>query len=125
MAIALGAKIIEKHVTLDNLMDGPDHRASENIENFSKFVENVRRAEIMLGNGKKDISKSASKNKKIVMKSIYAKSNIKKNDSFSVENLVLLRPAGGIPSSNLPDLIGKNSKKEYFAGEAISITELR
>ena len=125
MAIALGARVIEKHVTLDNKMKGPDHKASQNIHEFKDFVNEIRLAESMLGDGKKSINESALKNKQIVKKSIYAKTEIKKDEIFSKKNLALLRPEGGISPQSLDKLIGKRAKKKYDSGEIISKNELK
>ena len=96
LAVALGAKIIEKHVTLDKNMEGPDHKASQDINEFDLFVEKIREAEKMIGKGDKQIQKSALENLNVVKKSIYASKNISKGEYFSKENTKPLRPAGGI-----------------------------
>ena len=60
-AVALGAKIIEKHITLSNSMIGPDHKASLNFKNFSKMVEKIREIEKLMG---KEVKKPTSGEKK-------------------------------------------------------------
>lgn len=124
MAIALGAKIIEKHVTLDKNMEGPDHKASQDIDEFRKFVEKVREAEKMIGEGNKQLQNSALENFNIVKKSIFASEKISKGDYFSKKNLIFLRPAGGIKPFEVEKLINKSSKNSYEEGEQISLSEL-
>ena len=124
LAVALGAKIIEKHVTLDKNMEGPDHKASQDINEFDLFVEKIREAEKMIGKGDKQIQKSALENLNVVKKSIYASKNISKGEYFSKENTKPLRPAGGIDPININQLINKKSRNNYQKGDQISTQEL-
>ena len=78
IAISLGAKIIEKHITLNNNLKGPDHKSSLNPKDFKKMVENIRQTERSLGSGVKIPTKEEIKNSKIVRKSIVAKNNNKR-----------------------------------------------
>ena len=68
IAVALGAKLIEKHITLDNDMKGPDHKASLNINDFVKMVSSIRKFENMIGNGVKKLQKCEKENLKIARK---------------------------------------------------------
>lgn len=124
MAVSLGAKIIEKHVTLNKNLNGPDHKASLDISEFTSFVNDIRTAELMLGDGDKKIQNEAQKIKKIVTKSIYANKAIKKGEKFNLENLKFLRPAGGLDPSNLQKLIKKRAKKSYQENQIISNNEI-
>ena len=124
LAVALGAKIIEKHVTLDKNMEGPDHKASQDINEFDLFVEKIREAEKMIGKGDKQIQKSALENLNVVKKSIYASKNISKGEYFSKENTKPLRTAGGIDPININQLINKKSRNNYQKGDQISTQEL-
>ena len=71
--MAIGAKIIEKHFTLNKQMKGPDHKASLNIYELKSLVKQIRNVELSLGNENKKITKSESINKKFVRKYIVAK----------------------------------------------------
>lgn len=124
MAVSLGATVIEKHVTLDKGLKGPDHKASLDILEFTSFVNEIRHAELMLGNGKKNIQSDAQKIKKVVKKSIYSTKAIKKGEKFTLENVKLLRPAGGLDPSNLNRLIKKRAKKDYQENQIISNNEI-
>ncbi len=112
-AVSLGAKVIEKHLTLNKKLDGPDHRTSFNPMEFKKMVEKIRVTEKILGSSFKFVSNSEAKNKKLVRKSIVAKKRIKKGEIFSEKNLTLLRPAGGKNPYLWDQLIGKKSKRNY------------
>ena len=85
-AVALGAKVIEKHLTLSKKMKGPDHSSSLEPEEFKLMVKSIRNVEKCLGNGKKIPSSSEKKNINIARKSIVASKIIKKGEIFSVNN---------------------------------------
>jgi N,N'-diacetyllegionaminate synthase len=119
ISIVLGAEVIEKHLTLDNKLKGPDHKASIEPNVFKKMVLAIRNAEKMLGNGKKTPSKNELKIKKLVRKSIVAKKNIKKGEKFSEENLTTKRPASGLSPMKYKNFINKISKRNYFKDDFI------
>ena len=81
-AAALGAKVIEKHLTLDNDLQGPDHKASIEPKEFKKMVENIRNIDKALGNGEKIPSDIEVENRKVIRKSIVAARAIKKGRDF-------------------------------------------
>ena len=83
-AVALGARVIEKHFTLDRNMEGPDHRASLEPDELKQMVSSIRNIERALGSTIKQPSKSELKNKDIARKSIVANHNIKKGDILTV-----------------------------------------
>ncbi len=118
-AASIGAKIIEKHITLSNDLDGPDHKSSMEPKDFKKMVKIIRNIEILLGHKKKIISNDEKKNKTIVRKSIVAKKKILKGQIFTKHNLTTKRPGNGISPVNWYKLIGKRSKKNYKIDELI------
>jgi len=120
-AVALGAKVIEKHLTLNKNMIGPDHRASMEPKNFFNYVQMIRNTEVLLGSYLKKPSKSELKNKKLVRKSIVAKRNIKKGEIFSEVNIICKRPEGGISSIYWNNVMGKKSKREFGVDDFISL----
>ena len=120
-AVALGAKVIEKHITLDKNMSGPDHKASFNPKEFDMYVKSIRKTEKLLGMGQKKPTKNELKNLKLVRKSIVAKTFINKGDIFNHKNIIAKRPAGGISPLKINNIIGKKSKKNFNIDEKISI----
>jgi len=120
-AVALGAKIIEKHLTLDNNLIGPDHKSSLNPEDFKLMVKFIRQTEKSLGNGVKIPNKYEKKNIKIVRKSIVAKDNIRKGEIFSIKNLSFKRPGYGISPMKLMKVIGKKAKKNFKKDDLIKL----
>lgn len=123
-AIALGAVVIEKHITLDKTMDGPDHLASMEIDEFYEFVKSIRRLEIALGSNKKVPSISEKATSKLVRKSIVSRTIISKGDVFSEENLGTKRPGDGLSAINWHKLIGKTASNSYLENQQIEPAEL-
>ena len=119
VAVALGAKIIEKHITLNNNLNGPDHKSSLNPKNFSIMVDNIRETEKSLGDGIKKPNVNERKNLKIVRKSIVAKINIKKGEKFSLSNIAFKRPGYGISPMKVKKILGRKSKKNFFSDDLI------
>ncbi|MEA3495095.1 MAG: N-acetylneuraminate synthase, partial [Bacteroidota bacterium] len=105
-AVVLGAKVIEKHFTLDKTMDGPDHKASLEPDELKAMVDAIRNIEKAMGEGIKKPSPSELKNKDIARKSIVAKIKIKKGDIFTEENLAVKRPGTGINPMEWDNVIG-------------------
>ena len=120
-AVALGARIIEKHFTLDKNMEGPDHKASLEPEELKKMVTGIRNIEKALGKKQKEVTESEKKNKDIARKSIVAKKNIKKGEIFTEENLTVKRPGNGISPMQWDEVIGKISIRNFEEDELIEI----
>jgi len=119
IAVSLGAKIIEKHFTLDKNMTGPDHKASLSPNELKLMVDNIKDTEIMLGNNIKTISKKELDIAKVARKSIVAKINILKGEKFSENNLTTKRPGTGISPTLWLKIIGKKAKKNFKYNELI------
>ena len=118
-AVAMGASVIEKHLTLDREMEGPDHRASLEPDQFSAMVTGIRAVEHALGNGIKRPMPSEKSNILIVRKSIVAAKNIDEGDLFSVENITVKRPGIGISPMQWDAVIGSRATRAYAADELI------
>ncbi|MFD1173232.1 N-acetylneuraminate synthase [Oceanobacillus picturae] len=120
-AVALGAKVIEKHFTLDKQMEGPDHRASLEPKELKAMVQAIRNIEKAIGNGVKTPSFSERKNIKIARKSIVASCDIKKGQLFSEVNIDIKRPGDGLSPVFWDQLIGKEAKRDYTKDELIEL----
>lgn len=118
-AVAIGAKVIEKHFTLDTTMDGPDHKASLNPQELKVMVDSIRNIERALGSNEKKPTKSETPNIAIVRKSIVAKTNIFKGELFTQENLTTKRPATGTSPMQWDTLIGSVATKDYVIDELV------
>jgi N,N'-diacetyllegionaminate synthase len=124
-AIGFGAEYIEKHVTFNNNLKGPDHKASIEIASFKRMVEQIRNVDKAVGDGIKKIENSEKENKLIARNSIVARSEIKKNQLFTHKNLIIKRPGNGITPENISKIIGKKSNKNYSKDELIKIKGLK
>lgn len=118
-AVAMGACIIEKHFTLDRMMEGPDHKASLEPDELIAMVKAIRNIEKALGDGIKRPSNSESKNIAVARKSIVAKRDIDVGEVFSEENITLKRPGNGISPLRWDEIIGQRAQKSYMADELI------
>ncbi len=121
-AVALGAKVIEKHFTLDRNMEGPDHKASLEPQELKDMVLSIRNIEKALaGTGVKTASASELKNKSIARKSIVAAIKIKKGDIFSEENITVKRPGTGISPMEWDAVLGKAACKDFDEDDLITL----
>lgn len=120
-AVALGAKIIEKHITLDKCMLGPDHRASLNPAELIAMVRAIRNIEKALGDGVKKPSRSEIKNRPIARRSIVARRDIKKGEYFTETNLAAKRPGIGISPMEWGNVIGKKAKRDFIEDELVEL----
>lgn len=111
-AVARGAKIIEKHFTLDREMDGPDHLASETFEVFKEMVDSIRRVEKMLGAHTKKPQQSEQEIEKKITRCLFALKPIKKGEQFTLENVSSKRSEYGIPSIRFEEIIGKTAQED-------------
>lgn len=110
-SIAKGATIIEKHITLDNNLEGPDHKASLECKKLNKFVKEIHDIKISLRNNKNSISQKENLTKKIAKKSIYFSKNLKKNHKIKKSDLIALRPRlDGVSPIDYKKIIGKTLK---------------
>ena len=106
-AAALGVCVIEKHLTLDKNMGGPDHKASLNPEEFKCMVAAIRDTEKILGSFEKYCTPEEEPIKLIARKSIVAAAGIKKGERFTLDNLTIKRPGTGLEPVKLEFLLKK------------------
>lgn len=118
-AVAMGAKVIEKHLTLDRNMEGPDHRASLEPEQFGAMVQGIRAIELALGDGIKRPTPSEIVNKTAVRKSLVAAQKIRLGEPFTAINVTAKRPGTGISPMLLDVLIGRIASRSYSPNEPI------
>ena len=118
-AVALGAKIIEKHITRDKKQEGPDHKASMNPEEFCQFVQSIRKTEKILGDGIKKPTTSELKNLSGIRRGIVASKKIKKNTVIKKEHLDFKRPFLGINPKSSQEMIGRKLKVDLEKDQPI------
>ena len=120
-AVALGAKVIEKHFTLDRTMDGPDHKASLEPSELKTMVDAIRNIELSMGTGIKEPADSEKKNIAIARKSIVANQSIKKGDILTETNITVKRPGDGISPMKWFEIIGTKAIRDFEEDELIEI----
>ena len=120
-AVAMGAKIIEKHFTLDKTMEGPDHAASLEPDELAAMVKAIRNVEYALGDGIKKPGASEIENIAIARKSIVAARDIKSGEIFTEENITTKRPGNGISPMRWFEILGMQAKRDFAEDELIEI----
>lgn len=118
-AVALGAKVIEKHFTLDKNMEGPDHLASTEPEEFAYMVKCIRDIEKSLGTGKKEPTQAEREISQVVTKRIVAAKDISAGDILSDDNICVKRSNDGLLARCWDTVIGNVANKDYSIDEGI------
>jgi len=108
-AVALGACVVEKHLTLDRTLLGPDHKASVEPDEFKKMVRAIRDVESAMGDGEKKLEPCEECNRDIVRKSIVAAKNISKGSKIIKNMLAIKRPGTGIEPKYFEKIVGKKA----------------
>ena len=125
-AVALGAKIIEKHFTVDKSMEGNDHKVSLLPQEFKEMVEEIRKIEEALGqNAERKISQGELLNRETLAKSIIAKAKIKCGDLLTREMLDFKSPGEGLQPMYINQLLGKNAKRDFISGDCFYESDLK
>jgi len=124
-AVALGARVIEKHFTLDRTLPGPDHVASLEPTELKEMVKSIRNIELAIsGDGLKVPSQSEIKNIPIARKSIHLKKNIKKGQLLKDQDLIALRPGDGISPMKWRNVIGTTATRDMCAGDKLQESDI-
>lgn len=121
-AVVLGATVIEKHFTLNHNMEGPDHKASLEPEEFEIMVNNIRLIEKALGDGVKQPAEAEKKNIAIARKSIVAAKDIKKGEIFTEDNITVKRPGSGISPMKWFEVLGTEAVRDFGEDELIELS---
>ena len=119
-AVALGACIIEKHVTLDRNLPGPDHQASSTIEEFKEMVKSIRKVEKIMGNPINKVSSQEREIAEVARKSIVSKSSIPKGIIITEKDICYKRPGTGYLPIEKKKVIGKKTTKRIPANKVIT-----
>lgn len=122
VAVALGAAVLEKHVTLDTTRPGPDHAASADADAFRDYVLQVRDAHRSLGSGVKEPAPAEADNIPLVRRSWHAARDLRAGERIEPADLALLRPATGLPPA--VDVTGRVVARDVARGAALSPADL-
>jgi sialic acid synthase SpsE len=126
LALAFGARVFEKHITLDKNDSGPDHFASLNKDEFSKYVDDLNYSHLALLNSAFDLSTAEIQMKQTSRKSITATSPIHPGDKLILdENIQLLRPGTGLDGRYLKQVNNKVARRSIHSGEVIQLEDLK
>ena len=120
-AVALGASVIEKHLTLDRTLPGPDHRASLEPDEFALMVSMIRNVEIAMGNKEKRPTPSERVNREVVRRSIVAGRALREGELLDEAALAVKRPASGISPMHWDQIIGTRARRPYAKDEPIDL----
>jgi len=119
-AVARGACIIEKHLTLDTSLPGPDHRASLAPSPFRAMVQAIRRVESALGDGVKRAMPSEIDTRRVARKSLVAARALRTGERLAAADVTSKRPGTGISPAELPRVLGLRLTRDIAADEVIS-----
>ena len=120
IAYMLGARVFEKHFTLNHSWAGTDHSFSFMPEGLRKLIRNINRIPKMLGDGNKQLLESEKKPLKKMGKSIVAIANLPKGHKLTEKDIALKSPSGGLPPYEMDNILGKSLKKELLEDEMVT-----
>lgn len=123
-AVALGATVIEKHLTLDRQLPGPDHSASLEPDDFKCMVLGIRRVSAMLGNGVKAPLPEELDTARVARRSVVAATDLAAGEVITADKLMCRRPATGISPRYLPEIIGQRVRCAITAGSLLQWDQL-
>jgi len=115
VAVALGAKIIEKHFILERSIGGPDAAFSLELDEFARMVEAVRNAELLLGTVDYALSEKARVARQL-SRSLFVAEDVAAGEAFTPRNLRSVRPGFGLPPKHLPEILGRLAARDLHAG---------
>ncbi len=118
-AVALGATVIEKHLTLDRTMDGPDHHASLEPREFEALVRGIREIGVALGSSEKKPAPAEEPNRRVARKSLVAARPIARGATITLADLAAKRPGTGLSPMEAWDLVGTKAQRDYARDELI------
>ena len=121
--MALGAKVIEKHVRLDEEIGSADEKFSMKMSEFKQMVQDLRNAKLAMGNATYELTEN-EKHGLRSRRSLFAIKDIKKGEIFTEDNIKSIRPSYGIAPKYYETLLGKTAKQEYQYGDPLRPEEV-
>jgi N-acetylneuraminate synthase len=118
-AVALGAVLIEKHLTISRATGGPDSAFSLEPDEFKALVEAVRSAEKSLGEVHYGVSPREARTRPY-RRSLFVVSEVRRGDLFTEENVRSIRPANGLHPRHLPEILGRHAARDIETGTPMS-----
>jgi sialic acid synthase SpsE len=118
-AVAAGATLLEKHITLDRTLPGPDHAASMEPQPFTQLVHAVRTIEQALGDGVKRVQPCELDAQRVARKSLFVARPLARGQRIGEADLTARRPGTGISPSRQRSLVGRSASRDLAAGEML------
>lgn len=123
-ALGLGAKVFEKHFTLDRDLEGPDHAFSEDPADAAQWVENIQIAFNSLGSGMVRPTAAERDQISLARRSVTALCDIEKGDVLTENNVGLQRPGTGLPARYLQDFIGQTARHNIPTAQQLKLSDI-
>ena len=123
-AVARGACILEKHVTLDKTLPGPDHRASLDGAEFAALTRGVRAVQSALGHGRKEPAAAEAAIARVARRSLFLRRAVPAGGTITLDDLIALRPGDGVPPALAPQVAGRRAARSLNVGERIDWSDL-
>jgi N-acetylneuraminate synthase len=123
-AVAMGAELLEKHLTLDRELPGPDHRASLDPSEFARMIRGIRQAEAALGTGEKHPVASEAAIAAVARKSLHWRVPLAPQERVAPDHLIALRPGTGLPPYQSAKIIGRRVRTGVMQGTLVRDEDL-
>lgn len=124
-AVALGARIIEKHFTIDRNMEGNDHKVSLLPEEFSEMVRQIRHIEEAMGHDKeRELTQGELINRECLAKSLMINCDLSKGEIIKQSMITIKSPGNGIQPNRIDELVGKVAQREFRSGDFFFETDI-
>ena len=123
-AVALGASLIEKHLTLDKNLIGMDNQMATEPLAFKKLIEKCNKVHSGLGSEERKLSKQEIKQSKLMRRSVFISKNLKKNHILKISDIQLKRPGNGISPNHIENLINKKINKSIKKGSLLKYSDI-
>jgi N,N'-diacetyllegionaminate synthase len=120
-AVAMGASVIEKHITTDRSLPGPDHLASLEPDDFAALCRGIRRVESARGHGRKEPAASEAEVAAVARRSLVAARDIAAGTVLTADLIAIKRPGTGLPPSMRSDLVGRQVKQHVPADTILTL----
>ncbi len=125
-AVSMGANVVEKHITLDENLDTPDHSFALKPDELKEMVNHIRTAEDIIGTGnKRPTEYEKERSRTTARRSIHTKEAIKEGETITENKVKIVRPAEGLPPKYLPKVLGKKASKDLEAEQTIDFDCLK
>lgn len=127
-AVALGSSVVEKHFTLDNSMEGPDHEFALEPDELDEMVSAIRKTQNVLGSGDVDVLNAEEELHEIARRRIHAERDIEAGETISEDDIAVLRSGErnkGAEPKFYEDIVGLKSKKYIHEGDGISLNDVQ